>query len=51
MAESGLTSGDDIRRLREVGYDRYVSVEAFDFSPGPERIARESLGYLTRVFV
>ncbi len=36
--------------LREVGYDGYVSVEVFDFSAGPERIARESLQYLKDVF-
>ena len=36
--------------LREVGYDGYVSVEVFDFSAGPERIACESLRYLREVF-
>ncbi len=36
--------------LREVGYDGYVSVEVFEFDPGPEVIASESLGYLKRVF-
>ncbi|OGK85128.1 MAG: hypothetical protein A2X52_13045 [Candidatus Rokubacteria bacterium GWC2_70_16] len=36
--------------LDEVGYDGWLSVEAFDFSVGPERIARESLAYLHRVW-
>jgi sugar phosphate isomerase/epimerase len=36
--------------LREIGYGGYVSVEVFEFDPGPEAIASESLGYLKRVF-
>lgn len=32
--------------LKEVGFDRWVSVEVFDYSPGPERLARESIQYL-----
>ena len=38
------------RALRGAGYDRFVSVEVFDFSPGPETIARESLAYLRRAY-
>jgi sugar phosphate isomerase/epimerase len=36
--------------LAEIRYDGYLSVEAFDFSPGADRIARESLRYLRTVW-
>ncbi|MFC1525765.1 sugar phosphate isomerase/epimerase family protein [Candidatus Latescibacterota bacterium] len=35
-----------IRTLKELDYQRYVSVEVFDFEPDPRTIAAESLGYL-----
>ena len=38
-----------IPALREIGYDGWLSVEAFDFKAGAERIARESIEYLKRV--
>jgi sugar phosphate isomerase/epimerase len=38
-----------IAALREVGYDGYLSVEVFDFKPGAEFIASESIRYLRKV--
>ncbi|MCS7303588.1 MAG: sugar phosphate isomerase/epimerase [Thermoguttaceae bacterium] len=32
--------------LKQVGYQGWVSVEVFDYSPGVERLAKESLQYL-----
>jgi sugar phosphate isomerase/epimerase len=37
-----------IKTLREVGYDGWVSVEVFDYEPGAERLARESIQTLQR---
>lgn len=34
--------------LRDAGYDRWVSVEPFDYSPDPETVARGSLEYMKR---
>ena len=36
--------------LRDVRYDGYLSVEVFEFDPGPEAIASQSLAYLKRIF-
>ena len=34
------------RALEDVGYSGFVSVETFDFAPGPEKIARDSIAYM-----
>jgi sugar phosphate isomerase/epimerase len=40
--------GPILQALVESGYDRWVSVEVFDFSPGPVETARQSLACLRR---
>ena len=38
-----------LQTLNDLGYARWLSVEVFDFSPGAERTARESLAYLNAI--
>jgi sugar phosphate isomerase/epimerase len=35
-----------LKKLKEKNYKHWISLEAFDFTPGAERIARESIEYL-----
>ncbi len=42
--------GPIAQALREINYDGYVSVEVFDFSPGPRKIANKSIEHLRKVF-
>jgi len=36
--------------LKDVGYDRYVSIEVFDYKPDPQTIATRGLEYLKACF-
>jgi sugar phosphate isomerase/epimerase len=38
-----------VRALKEIGYPGYLSVEVFDYRPGAENIARQSIRYLQQV--
>ncbi|MCK4245172.1 MAG: sugar phosphate isomerase/epimerase [Candidatus Omnitrophica bacterium] len=47
----GKVAYEPIRKvLEKIGYNGYLSVEVFDFSPGPEVIAKKSIEYLKRIF-
>ena len=35
--------------LRGIDYERWVSVEVFDYAPGVDRLARDSIGYMRSV--
>ena len=37
------------RALDDVRYAGWVSVEVFDYAPGPERLARDSIDYMRRI--
>ena len=38
-----------LRAFHEQGYDRWISLEVFDFEPGPELIATTSMETLKRM--
>ena len=41
--------GPILAALKKVNYDGWVSVEVFDYSPGAEKVARDSLRYMREV--
>ena len=46
----GATDFEPIfRALDGIRYGGWVSVEVFDYAPGPERLARESIAYMRRI--
>lgn len=44
-----LDFGPILQTLTDLDYTRWLSVEVFDFTPGAERTARESLAYLNTI--
>ncbi len=45
-----LDYGPIATAVREVGYDKWLSVEVFKYDPDPETIAQKSIDYLRRFF-
>jgi sugar phosphate isomerase/epimerase len=43
-----LDFGPIFQALREIDFANWVSVEVFDYKPGPERLARESIDYMKK---
>ncbi|MCF6313067.1 MAG: hypothetical protein L3J39_11505 [Verrucomicrobiales bacterium] len=37
-----------LQALRDIDYKGMISVEVFNYKPGPERLARESIEYLMK---
>ena len=38
-----------LQALKDVGYDGWISVEVFDYSPGAEKIAKKSLTCMQQI--
>jgi sugar phosphate isomerase/epimerase len=42
--------GPIAKAIKDIGYDKWLSVEVFKYDPDPETIARKSIEYLRRYF-